>query len=289
MKILVIGNGFVAMPIVQRLEREGHEILIFSRNLRGGYRSNQIVGDIFLFEDFIKTLAWKPQIIIHTAWVTTQTFYTSDPLNVKYAKFTGDLANYIAASDVEHLIVLGSCAEYGIRDAPSTAGVTALNPENIYAEQKVRAFNLASRALSKSSVRLSWARIFQPYGPGQDKNRLIPYLIEAIKNKREIHLFKSSSILDWITTRDIASAISWVIENNTSVEVDIGTTIGYTNIEVLMHLEKLMGNTTQWTRLIDQMTPSNGVSLVGKDSPLFHSGWLPNDNLQNGLEWILNK
>lgn len=287
MKILVIGNGFIATSIIQRLEAEGHELLIYSRSQKKDIKSEQIIGDIFQFENFVKTLSWRPQVIIHTAWITTHGFYASDPSNYKYEQFTSNLARHIAKTDVRHLIVLGTCAEYGPQSMASTAGITKLNPNNIYAQQKVVAFNSARNLLLKSDVRLSWARIFQPYGPNQDKNRLLPYLIDSLKKSEKIQLSDTASILDWITTRDIASAISWIIHNEVPTEIDLGSTVGFTNIELLRHLEKLLGFSNQWSRIDREISSSSRVSLVGKDSPLFKSGWLPNDNLNTGLEWVL--
>jgi nucleoside-diphosphate-sugar epimerase len=104
----------------------------------------------------------------------------------------------------------------------------------------------------------------------------------------QIHLNDTSSILDWITTRDIASAISWIINNDTPIEVDIGTSLGFTNVELLKHLERLLGNSDQWARLAQQTSAGNQVSVVGKDSPLYKSGWIPKDSLDTGLECILN-
>ena len=184
--------------------------------------------------------------------------------------------------------MLGSGAEYGTQSARSTAGVTKLNPENLYAQQKVIAFDSAKEFLSESQVRLTWARVFQPYGPHQDKKRLLPYLIDSLKSGKSIHLVDTSSILDWITTRDLASAIAWIINNVTPMEVDIGTSIGFTNVELLKHLESLLGNSTQWTGQSQQTSTNYQVSLVGKDSPLFKSGWVPQDSLTSGLKWTLN-
>ena len=288
MKILVIGNGFIATPILQRLESEGHELLIYSRTIRARIHSQQVIGDIFNFEDFLKTLSWKPQIIIHTAWITTPGIYRNDPSNHKYTQFTNDLAKYLVHTDVEHLIILGTCAEYGLQSEPSTAGVTKPSPSILYAQQKVVAFNAAKEFLEGSNVRMTWARIFYPYGPNQDQKRLIPYLIHSLKNGDQVLLADTSSIHDWITTRDIASAISWIIENEVPTEVDIGTTFGFTNVEILKHLEELLGNTTQWARFATKTSGVNEVSIVGKDSPLFKSGWLPSDNLSTGLEWVLS-
>jgi nucleoside-diphosphate-sugar epimerase len=287
MKILVIGNGFIASPIIQKLESEGHQLLIYSRTLKNEIPSRQILGDIFNFEDFAKTLSWEPQVIIHTAWVTTYGLYINDQINYKFAQFSADLARRIANSSVKHLVVLGSGSEYGTQSEACSAGITKLNPENLYAKQKVIAFNSVREILSSSTVRLTWARIFHPYGPGQDKKRLIPYMIHTLKNGEQIRLDDTSSVLDWVTTRDIASAISWILHNDTPTEVDIGTTIGFTNVELLKRLESLLGETFQWTRFGDNSINKNQVSIIGKDSPLFTSGWRPSDDLDSGMKWIL--
>ena len=287
MKILVIGNGFIATPIIQRLESEGHEILVYSRTMSERIHSEQVLGDIFKFRDFLKTLSWKPQIIIHTAWITTPGIYRNDPSNYKYAQFTADLANYLNHTDVEHLIILGTCAEYGHQYGPSTAGVTKLSPSNLYAQQKVAAFESAKDFLEGSKVRMTWARIYYPYGPNQDQRRLIPYLIHSLKNRIPILLTDTSSLHDWITTQDIASAISWVIENEVLLEVDVGTTFGFTNLELLTTLAELLRVTDPLINLNSDSFEANEVFIAGKDSPLIKSGWVPSDSLHTGLEWIL--
>lgn len=287
MKILVIGNGFIATPIIQRLESEGHEILVYSRTMNERIHSEQIMGDIFNVEDFLKTLSWKPQIIIHTAWITTPGIYRNDPSNYKYAQFTTDLAKYLTHTDVEHLIILGTCAEYGHQYGPSTAGVTKLSPSILYAQQKVAAFKEAKELLEESKIRMTWARIFFPYGPNQDQKRLIPYLIRSLKNGDPILLTDTSSIHDWITTRDIASAISWAIGNEVSLEIDIGTSFGFTNIELLRTLAELLQKTDQLDHRDFHSVGLNETFITGKDSPLLKSGWLSSDSLSAGLEWVL--
>lgn len=288
MRILVIGNGFIGASVIRRLESEGHELLIYTRTRKQDFESQQMTGDIFDFNEFVKTLSWKPQVIIHTAWVTSHGYYANDPLNYKYSQFTVSLARSLSHTDVEHLLILGTCAEYGSQSMASTAGVTKLNPKTLYAEQKVIAFNSAKQFLLGSNTRLSWARVFQPYGPNQDRKRLIPYLIDSINKGQKVDLNDTSSVLDWITTRDIASAISWILNNATPTEVDIGTSIGYTNLELLKNLENLLGHSAKLSTIFPQVPTGGVVSIVGKDSPLFKSGWLPKDNLTSGLEWVIS-
>lgn len=287
MKILVIGNGFIATSVVKRLESENHELLVFSRTPSERIICQQVLGDIFDFEEFIKVLDWRPQIIIHTAWITTPGVYRDDLSNIKYAQFTTDLAKYITHSDVEHLMILGTCAEYGYQGGPSTAGITMLSPRTLYAEQKVFAFNSVKELMECSDVRLTWARIFYPYGPNQDQKRLIPHLIHSLKNGEPVVLADTSSIHDWITTRDIASALAWVINNELPTEIDVGTSFGFTNLELLVTLEGLLQTTNQLPARETHDLGHKEVFIAGKASPLFKSGWSPKDSLIAGLEWVL--
>jgi len=288
MKILVTGSGFIAGSIANRLEFEGHELRVFSRSVNSMIHCRQIQGDIFNFEEFTKTLTWKPQIIIHTAWITTPGLYKDDISNLRYAQFTCELARYISLSDIKHLIVLGTCAEYGHQRGPSTAGITKLSPNILYAEQKVAAFIAIKEILEDSATRLTWARVFYPYGPNQDQKRVIPYLIDSLKNGVPIKLADTSSIHDWITTRDISSAISWIINKVVPIEIDIGTSFGYTNLELLKTLEELLQTTNQLSARDEHIVGLNEVFVAGKKSPLLISGWLPNDSLTSGLEWVLD-
>jgi len=289
MKILVIGNGFIAKPLIERLESESHELLVFARKFNEGINCEQVLGDIFDFNEFIKVLDWKPQIVIHTAWITTPGVYRNDPTNYNYAQFTNQLAGYITHSGVEHLIVLGTCAEYGYQVGPSTAGITNLSPSTLYAEQKVAAFHSANELLQSSDVKFTWARIFYPYGPNQDQKRLIPHLIHSLKSGEPVVLADTSSIHDWITTRDIASAIWWAISNELPTEIDIGTSFGFTNLELLVTLAELLHTTNQLPTAGVHDFGLNEVFVAGKNSPLFASGWSPADSLQTGLEWVLSE
>lgn len=288
MKILVLGSGFIGGAIINRLEALGHELLSFSRTPKAGIASRQIVGDIFDFASVQESLRWKPEVLIHTAWITSPGLYKNDPSNIRYSQFSIDLVNSIVRSDIQHLIVLGTCAEYGLRSAPSTAGITPLSPKSLYAQQKVEAFNVIKQIMFDSPAKFTWARIFHPYGPNQDEKRLIPYLIKSLKNGERAKLADISSIYDWITIRDIASAISWILTHEVPTEIDVGTSIGYTNLELLMLLEELIPERILNSEEIRHEFGAREVFVTGLESPLLRSGWRPHDTLRSGLEWVLD-
>ena len=287
MRILVIGSGFIGSSIIQRLQSEGHEVLAFSRGKNNFINCQQIQGNIFDPNSLEACLSWQPHVIIQTAWVTVHKSYENDSQNLNYAKFTINLAKRILKSNVEHFIVLGSCAEYGSHGEPISAGITELNPSSFYGIQKVMAFNCTRELLRDSHVRFTWARVFQPYGPRQDTHRLIPYLVKSLRNDDEVHLIDSLSIHDWITTRDISAAISWTIKHRTPVEIDIGTTMGYTNKEVIEHMALLLNKPLKRMSVLGNSNTAPAKFLVSKTSPLFLTGWVPTDSLNSGLQWVL--
>ena len=289
MRVLVIGNGFIGSVIAQRLFTEGHDLQTFSRSLKLGVCYKQSIGDLFKFEDLSNVLEWDPEVIIHTAWITKRDVYRSDPVNSQYAKFTIALAKYVAQSNVRQLIVLGTCAEYGDQKNPCVAGMTQLSPTTFYAEQKVISFRSVLRILEKSNVKFNWARIFYPYGPYQDSDRLIPFLINSLKDSKPIQLVDTNSIYDWVTTRDIASAISWMISHDLPVEVDVGTSQGYTNLQVLAVLERVLQTKSSLGGGVLHEEKSMKNYVAGIESGLFTSGWTPQDSLVTGLKWVIAK
>jgi nucleoside-diphosphate-sugar epimerase len=289
MRILIVGNGFLATGIAETLEQEGHDILVFARTKNRHLQTRQILGDIFNFEEFIKIFSWNPKVVIHTAWITTPGLYRDDLINIQYANFTTKLAQYVLESDLQHLVILGTCAEYGLQIEPSRAGITKLAPLTLYAQQKVAAFNSVIELMKDSHIRLTWARIFYPFGPNQDERRLIPILIRSLLRRENIILDDITSVHDWITTRDISSAISWILKSDLPVEIDIGTSLGYTNLELLQVLEKLLKANYPPPSQGSHHLGLNEVFVVDKQSALLTSGWSPKDTLKSGLEWVLNR
>lgn len=289
MKILVIGNGFLATAIIKQLEAEGHEIMIFSRRFNPELNSQQIQGDIFDFEEFVKVLDWNPQVVIHTAWITKSEVYKSDPINVRYSQFTSNLARVIAKSTVAHFIVLGTCAEYGSFINLNAKSLIRSTSSNLYSQQKIAALASSREVLQESTVRFTWARIFYPYGPNQDRNRLIPHIINSLKVQEEIALADTTSVYDWITTRDVASAVSWIIHHELTAEIDIGTSVGSTNLDVLGEIERLLQINNKTNGLDKHASGLNDYLVADPNSSLFTSGWKPRDNLHSGLKWLLTQ
>lgn len=286
MRILILGYGFIGKYIAHQLESQGYEVLILSRNISITKKHNQIQGDVFKDDDLNKVISWQPTIIISTVWSTNYDSYSNDSNNINYANFSISLVDFCNRIGVKHLIVLGSGAEYGNPKMASSAGATVLNPLSIYAAQKVYAFNSIKEIDKK--FRFTWARIFYPYAPNQNPKRLIPYLHSCLINQTQIVLRDSTSKFDWISTRDIALAVAWLVKNDSPIEVDIGTSISHTNIELLEEICSITHLNYKESMMTNLHITSNEVHAASRQSPLLNMGWKPLDSLNDGLKWVFS-
>lgn len=292
MRILVVGGtGFLGSEIALKLKREGNSVKSLSTKISSTLDIDQALGDISNPDSYLELIStWKPQVVVQSAWVTEQKSYRISPLNDLYAKSTVLLAEHCFQSGTEHFLVLGSCAEYGDPKGPCNASTTrtqALDPYGVAKLWTLEQLKLLATAYER---KISWARVFQPYGRNQDSARLIPFAAKKLKAGEKFTINNPDTLLDWITSRDVASAISYTLANELPQIIDAGTSIGTSVLDVLAEVSVLLGvdpNLIQTPKELDiEKNPPDLV--VSKDSPLLAKGWKPQDDLASGLTWALS-
>lgn len=292
MRVLVVGgNGFIGGEVTRNLESAGLNVKVMSRNFSNSTNVEQFIGDLQYPESYLGMLrAWKPQVVVQSAWVTSLNDYRTSEENERFKSGTVLFAENCFRHNVEHFVGLGSCAEYGQTQINCVAGFTPTHPLDQYSRSKVTTSSDLVSLASKYSGNLTWARIFQPYGPRQDPNRLVPKAVAAMSSNQKIHLKYPNSILDWISTRDIASAINFCISTPTDEMVDIGTSVGTSVLELMYSLCQEMGVDENLVTF-DSFSKKAGENtlVVGVNSPLLKMGWRPSDNLKSGLSWTIGK
>lgn len=289
MKVLIVGgNGFIGSQITRDLKSQGHLVHCLSRRVTFDV-SDQTQADISNRSSYLELLSsWQPKVVIQAAWITEHTNYRANPLNIDYANSSIIFAEDCFRSGVDHFIGLGSAAEYGKPSSPCIAGVTPIQTLDLYSESKIAARKGVSSLAQNYSKRFTWARIFQPYGPNQDSLRFVPSTISSLIAGNPVILKNPNAVLDWISTRDIASALAFTLKSDLPEEIDVGTGVG-TPLYVLVQKIRSLLNILPESILSDEaeaIHPLDSV-VVGKKSPLFKHGWTPQDNIESGLKWAL--
>ena len=139
MKILVVGgNGFLGKEIFKELNHIGHDVIGMCRSTNSNGDKNWVSADIGrpgTYKSFISD--WRPEVVVQSAWVTSQKTYRHSTENLYYASGTLQFAKDCLQTGTKHFVGLGSSAEYGIQRFPCNATETAPTPVDPYGQKKL--------------------------------------------------------------------------------------------------------------------------------------------------------
>jgi len=286
-KILIFGsNGFLGSSLRNTLAIN-HDVLTINRNPSPGARN--YLGDILepnSYYDIIKTI--KPNIVISTAWNTTQNFWESSQ-NFAYSKATIDLAQVAYSLGTDRFIGFGSSAEFEESIQNRNSESTNLRSQTIYGKAKSMT-GLAIAELSRNyEKQFNWLRIFQAYGENEKSDRLIPQVLSSLSLERPIILQNPTRELDWIYSGDVSSSVEYIISNEiTDNFIDVGTSVGTTVLQIVRQIAWLLSVSESLVTVSPNSLENNVSRLVcPSNSALFRYGWKPEMNLQSGLQKLI--
>ena len=90
-----------------------------------------------------------------------------------------ELIEQLAAAGLQRLVVAGTCYEYGSQNGPLKEDQFT-DPANCYAIAKDSLRRVIASRYTQQGLQWCWARIFYPFGQGQNPNSLLPSLQRAI-------------------------------------------------------------------------------------------------------------
>ena len=218
MRILVAGaTGFLGRYMIQALSRQGHTIV----SLHSGrtaissewakYISNDILYDInstlqppeqAMSVDAVAFLSWP-------GLPNYREFYHFECNLFASYRFIQSLVHF----GVKHILVTGTCLEYGMRNGAMHAHLYA-KPMVPYAIAKDSLHKFLRILQNKYSFTLQWTRLFYLYGFGQHPNSLLSQLEKAIADGAAC--FKMSpgdQLRDFISVVDAAQQISVLLSH----------------------------------------------------------------------------
>jgi nucleoside-diphosphate-sugar epimerase len=129
-------------------------------------------------------------------------------------------------------------------------------------------------------------RLFNPYGPNQQLNKIIPtFYFESIKNKPITVYGSGSDTRDYVYIRDIVKGL-WLARLLPAGEtINLATNIATTNLEVAQLIKKIVGSKSNIIS-IDYPKAFGGIkNQVGSyEKARRLIGWNPETSLREGVE-----
>jgi len=299
MRALVTGaTGFVGSHLTELLLSKGASVAVIHRASSDLWRIRESLPRLTRIEgDLLETDAIKgqiadfaPDVLFHLAWHGTGNTYRNDRIQVeKNLQPTLDLVDLAAEAGCKTWIGLGSQAEYGpqsnvIReDAP-------VNPTTLYGATKLSTYLLAQHIAREVGMRFAWLRLFSCYGPKDNPDWMIPYLIEKLRRREKPSLTAGEQKWDYLYVKDAAEAICQVAANSdVSGVFNLGSGETRTIRWIVEYIRDLIDPSLPLGFGEIPYRPDQIMRLQANIGRLNDIGWHPSVRLEDGLrhtvEW----
>lgn len=217
MKIAVSGaTGFVGRHVVGRLLDDGHEVVAIARDTNKAATMPWVDRVTFvpcdLYRDLCSLAARidRPHAFVHLAWPGLPDyrgmFNVTENLVAEIALF-----RQLVEWGVPHLVVAGTCLEYGIQFGPlCEEGHT--QPTTPYGLAKDTLRKTLQMMQQTRPFTLQWMRLFYMYGPGQSDKSLLSQLDLALAEGREtFDMSQGDQLRDYLPVEEVAERFARVI------------------------------------------------------------------------------
>ena len=200
--IFITGStGFVGKSLYDYLTKKNYKII--SLDLR---------KDIDSFHNYSNN--FEENILIHTAWAGVLGKDRNNIIQGDNLKLTHKVLNIVNTLNITKLIAFGSQAEYG----PCNIRVSedqSLNPSTFYGKMKISCFNIFEEFYKANKDKnFIWLRLYDPYGPGDNPNWFIPYVIKNALLDKSPLLTECSQTWDYLYIEDLCRCLEKIINKD---------------------------------------------------------------------------
>ena len=281
---MIGGRGFLGKEISIALKEAGFSVVIATRT--DLHSDHHVKLDIFSKDEVLEVLRSNtPELVINCAWITEHATYLHSSENEYFQSAAVSLFEECQKIGVRHFIGLGSSAEYFNQSESDFSNLEDQLGFTKYGNSKRQTLRDVLKIHQDDLMIFNWLRIFQPYGPGQDSKRFLPSVIRSLERNLPVTIQSPYAVRDWVTTRDIASAVLHLVKLKTSGTVDVGSAEGISNLELCKKLGAIMNPQNLQFNISDNHDQS--ILVASRENILFKTGWSPKDDLSAGFDWVL--
>jgi nucleoside-diphosphate-sugar epimerase len=158
-------------------------------------------------------LLGAPDVLIHLAWAglpnykSLHHFEQELPAQYRFLK-------QLVAGGLKNIVVTGTCFEYGMQSGALNEHMET-RPTNPYGFAKDALRRQLYYLKNETPFRLTWARLFYMYGPGQSRSSLWPQLEQAVaRGDEEFNLSGGQQLRDYLPVADVAKSLVSLAVNN---------------------------------------------------------------------------
>ena len=294
-KILIVGGtGFIGYHLALYGLNNGYKVFSLSKNRPSKKRYLPNVN--YIFTDILdknKLLKIKDRFdyIINASGYGRHLNFNNNGYNLFKSHYFGimNLVEFSKKKKIKKFIHLGSSFEYGQSKKKIKENYTTL-PTSIYGVAKLACTNY----LIKNKIFLKFPftvfRLFQVYGPTQNENRLIPYLINNCKKNKKIYVTHGSQMRNFCYVEDIAKAVFLSLSNKkTNGKIfNLASSENFKIFQIVKMIKNLIGKGKIFYGTKPMHLGETPVLKPDISRLKYHLKWRPTFKLSQGLDMLIN-
>jgi UDP-glucuronate decarboxylase len=297
MRILVTGGaGFIGSHLIDRLMKQGHEVLCLD-NFYTGHKRNLLKWLAHPYFELIRHDVTEPirlevDQIYHLACPASPVHYQYNPVKTIKTNVTGTLNMLGLAKRVKARFLLASTSEvYGdpsVHPQPEDyrGNVNCIGIRSCYDEGKRVAETLAFDYYRQNQVDIRVARIFNTYGPRMLENdgRVVSnFIFQALRGIPLTVYGDGSQTRSFCYVSDLVEGLMRLMNGEYIGPVNIGNPGEYTILELAKTIQEMVNPETE---LIFKPLPEDDPQQRQPDITRAKTwlGWEPTIPLQEGLK-----
>jgi nucleoside-diphosphate-sugar epimerase len=211
-------TGFIGRHLVRKLLRNGHQVIAVARNLERAKELEWFAEVSFIQADLhlncrhVIEKMDEIDVLIHLAWPGLPNYQGSFHI-FKNLKSDLDFLKASIESGLSHIVVAGTCLEYGLQTGALNEGMDT-NPITPYGFAKDSLRKSLQFFQKEHNFTLQWMRLFYMYGEGQNPKSLLSQLDKAIEEKRKsFDMSIGTQLRDYLPIESVAKNICVAVEN----------------------------------------------------------------------------
>ena len=289
MKVLITGcSGFIGRNVLDHLVKLDVEICAISRSsLPAKFKAIDWkavdVLDSAAVDRYIQII--RPTHLIHLAWYAVPGGFWLGKENYAWLSASINLVKSFYESGGQRAVIAGTCAEYDWNEGYCSEDSTPCLPSTTYGVCKNALRLVVDAMCSTYGTEYAWGRVFNIYGPNENRGRLVPSVIKALRGGVPVKCTPGDQSRDFLHVSDVAAAFVDLLIAKESGAYNICSGVPVTVrafVEMLLEQSPVTGRA-----VFGAIPPSKNETpfLVGNPQRLkTATGWLPLISLRQGIK-----
>ena len=289
-KVLIPGGtGFIGYHLCLFFIKKGWKVHSISKSKPK--KNRKVNGVKYIFCDVSDKKKLKKKIANHYDYVINVSGYVDHSKNrsIMRTHYHGckNLINILKKNNLKKFIQIGSSIEYGKKKSPHKENYfKKFNTLSFYGNAKLASTLFLLSTFKKKSFPVSIIRLYLVFGPNQDDNRVIPYVINNSLKGKNFVCSPGNQERDFLYITDVINAIykSLKSHKNYGEVINIGSQKPIKIKKLILKIVDLIGKgKPNFSKIkIRSDEPMKLYPNISKAKKILN--WTPKTNLINGLK-----